>query len=229
MCDRRVSRASTIPAGTARTQLLRHGALPTVLNNPFGSQECGYHALLSRCERYSPDASHGQGSRGTRTSSYARVPHSVRRFPCITAYAARRSSPVAFPQEECSSSRRVTPKPLAVPVSVRIALTPTDYSLPSRLTACFRGHGCNTVLSPRGLRIYPLGSTLAYRQLLPVRLRSLPPYPLFLAESEGRRGVPVARLSLLGWSTYQPFGWRGGGGAGDSDPALLEAVNLLIL
>lgn len=38
-----------------------------------------------------------------------------------------------------------------------IALTPADYSLPSRLTASFRGHGCYTVLSPRGLPPSPLG------------------------------------------------------------------------
>jgi len=110
-----------------------------------------------------------------------------------------------------------------------IALTPADYSLPSRLTASFRGHGCYTVLSPRGLPQSPLGYSVADRQLLPVRLRSLPPYPLFLAESEGRPGVPVARLSLPRWSTCQPFGRRSGDGAGDSVPTLLEAVNLLIL
>jgi len=87
-------------------------------------------------------------------------------------------------------------------------LVPTDYSLPSRLAVSYGVHGCYTALSPRGLTYAPFGNDVAYRQLLPLRLRSLPPYPLFLAESEGRPDVPVARLSLLGWSAPHPFGMR---------------------
>jgi len=41
--------------------------------------------------------------------------------------------------------------------------------------------------------------------------------------------VPVARLSLLGWSVHNLSAVVVGDGAGDSDPTLLEAVNLFIL
>jgi len=66
---------------------------------------------------------------------------------------------VACPQKDCPSSRRVTPKPFIVPVSTCVLrdLVPTDYSLPSRLTVSFRGHGCYTVLSPRDLVHGPFG------------------------------------------------------------------------
>lgn len=100
-------------AREASAQLRRHGALPAVDDGPFGSPQCGYHALLSLCESYLLDTSRSGGSLGTRTPSFARVSSPMQGEPCGTASAARAYDPVAFPQEDCPSFCGLRRNPLS--------------------------------------------------------------------------------------------------------------------